>query len=437
MTAPTYQSVDLLIPDLNASLRGKRIDGAQLPSVLAKGVYLPASVFALDYAGATIESTGLGLSTGDRDLPCSALAQRLTPATRTGRGQMLLTMQDGDGAPFWADPRHQLQRVLDAWYTQTGLTPVVAVELEFYLLDAQRDGDRLQKPLSPRTGQREANTQVYSLEDLDTYASILDDITAHCAAQHIPATTAIGEYAPAQFEVNLQHKADIIAACDDAILLKNIVRQVARHHGLDATFMAKPFAEDSGSGLHLHLSMIDGDGVNAFRYDGEPNPLMAQAMAGMMALMNDSMALFAPTVNAYKRLAPDMYAPLSPSWDYDNRSVALRIPRGSEGSARIEHRVAGADANPYLCAAAMLAGALHGVQKPLSLPARSSGNAGLAAREFATDLSRAADALEASAPLRAVFSDQFIHHFVLTRRHEWDTVQAPVSHEEILRYQHL
>jgi len=290
--------------------------------------------------------------------------------------QCLITMENVPGEAYFANPRHILDRICDQFQDQ-GLTPMVAVELEFYLTDTKRlDSGLLQPPIAPITGLREADTQVYAVDNLDDYSVLLDDIMLAAQVQNIPASTAVAEYAPGQFEINLQHVADPVLACDQAILLKRIIKSVSRKHGYSATFMAKPYADQAGSGMHIHMSLLDAAGTNVFACDQQhqPNPILSKAIAGLQATMADTMALLCPKVNSYRRFQPDFFVAMAPTWGVDNRTVALRIPNGSGAATRIEHRVAGADANPYLAMSALLAGAMHGMDNDLAIGPQTTGN---------------------------------------------------------------
>ncbi|MEM7208400.1 MAG: glutamine synthetase family protein [Pseudomonadota bacterium] len=368
-----YKTVDLIIPDLLGIFRGKRIDADELPKVLDSGMTLPASVFALDVNGDTVESSGLGYDHGDADRLCLPVDGQLRSVPGSNkRAYMLMTMHEHDRSPFFADPRQVLANTLSMFVKDTGLQPVVAVELEFYLLDPVRVADdQLQTPIAPGTGRRDQATQVYSLDDIDNYAEFLDDVRASCAEQGIPASAAVAEYAPAQFEINLHHQSDVQQACDNALFLKRTIREVAKAHGFLATFMPKPFIESPGSGMHIHISLVDENGENIFTNE----TLLRHAVAGLLDSMRDATLVSAPTVNAYRRLQPFMYAPTAPCWGFDNRSTAIRIPSGEVASTRIEHRVAGADANPYLLLAVILGGIRNGLVSTLDAPDPVSGNA--------------------------------------------------------------
>ena len=226
------------------------------------------------------------------------------------------------------------------------------------------------------TGRRAADTQVYGIDDLEDAAPVMDDIAAACEAQSIPANVATAEYAPSQYEINLIHQPDVLAACDHAVLLKRAVKGVARAHGLEATFMAKPLAELSANGMHIHVSLANRDGDNVFddaAKDGDAT--LWHAVGGLKATMAEAMAIFGPNANSYRRLQPGSYAPLATAWGFNNRTVALRIPATRGKDRRIEHRTSGADANPYLAAAAVLAGIHHGLTQSLDPGQPTIGNA--------------------------------------------------------------
>lgn len=375
---PHTRHVDILLTDLNGSFRGKRIPLNGL-SIIERGCYFPASVFALDLYGNTVEEAGLGQEKGEPDHVCVPVAGTLTPsaADPVATAQLLLTMQDEDGAPFDVEPRNVLDRVWRELRAR-GLFPMAALEMEFYLVDRARDAAGLpQPPCAPGTGDRHTHCQVYSLDNLDLFADVLNDIDRLAGLQGLPTTGAVAESCPGQFEINLRHGDNPLTVCDQALQLKRLVRLVAENHGMTATFMAKPYEAFAGSGLHIHLSLRDGQGNNVLcDGSGRHSGLMRAALAGMLDLMPASMALLAPNVNAFRRFQPGMYVPVRANWGFNNRTVALRIPCSDSDNHRLEYRVPGADANPYLAMAAVLAGILHGLDNQPPLPAEVSGNGG-------------------------------------------------------------
>ncbi len=373
---PAIETVDPLIVDMCGVLRGKRVAIDALDKVLDGGMVLPGSTYVMDVLGNNVDGTGMGPEDGDPDYPLRPVADTLRPIPWAARpsAQVLMTMTWPDGTPYPYDPRVVLARVA-ARFAELGLTPTLALELEFYLIDPERaPGGGIQ--LAAPGGRRPTETQVYSLEELDAIGPLLDEVQAACRVQGIPVDVATAEYAPGQYEINLHHVDDPVMACDHAVLLKRVIRGVALRHGFIATFMAKPFIELPGNGTHIHLSLEDRDGRNVFD-DGTEHgsERLRHAIGGLEAMMAESMALFAPNANSFRRIRPGAWVPLAPTWGFNNRTVAVRVPATRGANTRLEHRVAGADANPYLVAAAVLAGVHHGLVNRLDPGPAIAGNA--------------------------------------------------------------
>jgi len=433
------EHIDLLLPDMNGLLRGKRIARDALEKIYADGVCLPMSLIATDITGNTVEETGLGYAIGDEDRICRPVpgSLRAVPWTPRPGAQLLLAMEDGQGGVFEANPREVLRRVL-ARFAERGLTPVVAVELEFYLFDQRADANGRPHPtINPSTGRRNRSTQVYSIEDLDDYRGFTDAVAAACRAQRIPADTAVAEYAPGQFEINLKHRDDALLACDDAIYLKRAIKAVAQQQGAQASFMAKPLAGQAGSGMHIHVSLLDGDGRNVFAPEGDaPADALRHAIGGLQRSMRDCLLLFAPHANSYRRFVLNAFVPLNDAWGYNNRTVAMRIPHSDARNTRIEHRIAGADANIYLVTAAVLAGMLHGLEHRFDPGAPVVGNA-YEQTELQTPYWRQAIAdFMASDFVRAQFGEGFGHIYgqqKLKEMHSFYTEVTDLEYEWYLR----
>lgn len=374
---PEIQFVDLLIADMNGIVRGKRIESASLQKVYEKGINLPASIFALDINGSTVESSGLGLDIGESDRICFPIAGTLCiePWQKRPTAQLLMAMYEADGTPFFADPREVLRQIVKR-FDDLGLTICAAFEVEFYLIDQENINGRPQPPLSPISGKRPQATQVYLIDDLDEYVDCLQDILDGARVQGIPADAIVKESAPAQFEVNLHHVADPLKACEYAILLKRLIKNIAYDHEMDTTFMAKPYPNQAGNGLHLHVSILDKNGNNIFAStDPEQNEVLRHAIGGALAILPKSMAILCPNVNSYRRFSSQFYVPNAPTWGMDNRTVALRVPTDTPNAVRIEHRVAGADANPYLLMAVLLSGIHYGLTEKVGSIDPVEGNA--------------------------------------------------------------
>jgi glutamine synthetase len=433
---PRTRFVDVLLADLCGIPRGKRVAIADTHQIYDGGFLLPGSMFALDVLGGTIQETGLGFDEGDADRSCLPIDGTLVPVPWRGDegvAQIQVSMHDHDGSPFYGDPRHALANVLKR-FRDLGLTPVVALELEFYLLDPERTVEgRAQPPRLPQTGRREYQTQINSMVDLNEYSAVLAEISAACAVQEIPSGTALAEYGPGQFEVNLHHCSDALLACDQAIRFKRLVRGVAARHGMEATFMPKPYMDMAGSGAHIHVSLLDEHGRNIFAADDPTGAApLKHAIGGLAVTMADAMLIFAPTANSYRRYRSESYVPLNPSWAVNNRGVALRIPASSPENRRVEHRVAGADANPYLLTAAVLAGIHHGLQRRIDPGPPIDGNAYRNAEvTLPITWPEAALKFEGSALMREYLGEKFHRLFVTTRRGE---LQAFESHVTPLEY---
>lgn len=362
-------SFDLFITDLNGNLRGKRMPAGSESKVWADGVKLPRSVMGFDFWGSDVLDSGLVFETGDCDGICWPVTDKAMPVpwSKTKHRQVLAMMSNADGSPFEADPRQVLKRIVNRFKAR-GLTPVVATELEFYLMDAESESVRRPIPplLGDGRGRRLENAEGYSVDEMDGFSSFFSDVREACSIQNVDADTIIAEMGPGQFEINLNHINDPLIAADQAIAFKRIVKGVARNHDYAATFMAKPYADQSGNGFHVHFSLLNEDGDNVFDNGHEEgSSTLLSAVAGCMEIMTDSMLVFAPHLNSYRRFLPGAHAPTFASWGYENRTVAIRIPESPNVARRIEHRVAGADANPYLVLAAVLAGALYGIENQL------------------------------------------------------------------------
>ena len=365
---PDTRFVDVLLPDLLSTPRGKRLKIDALPTVYAGAFRLPGSIFAMDALGNTIEATGLGFDDGDADRSCIPVVDSLVSAPWMAEGvaQIQVSMADHDGRPFHGDPRHVLGQVVNR-FTELGLRPVVALEVEFYVVDPRRTRQGGIRPAAaPGKPLRRSGKQINSMARIEEMSAILAEISRTCEIQNVPATSMLAESGPGQYEVNLRHVADPCLACDHVIRLKRIVRGVFLKHGLNATFMPKPYAEEPGSGTHIHVSLLQEDGRNQFASDSlDPNESLRHAIGGLATTMAESMLVFAPTANSYKRFRPECYVPMSPTWGLNNRGVALRIPADTPENRRVEHRVAGADVNPYLLAAMVLAGVHRGITRKI------------------------------------------------------------------------
>ena len=437
VTAPSdIDLIEVLLPDTSGILRGKWLPGSALDKVIGEGVAMPLSMFGLDVWGREVEETGIHIETGDRDGLCKPVPGTLKPVPWAQRPtvQTLLSMYLPDGRPWELDPRHALQAVVDRLAAQ-GLAPVIAFELEFYLVRPEAGIDGAPVSVFDRPG-GPARKNMYAISDLDDLAPALQDIREAARIQGVPADSIISEAAPGQFEINLHHRSDPMAAADNAVLLRRMIQGVARKHGLRATFMPKPYLDCAGSGMHVHCSLLDKHGRNVFSDGDEAPARLRHAVGGLLRTMPDAALMFVSSYNGFRRLMPGSYAPVSLTWGYDNRSVALRIPNGKPAAMRIEHRIAGADANPYLVLAAVLAGIDEGLATRAPAPEPIIGNAyDLGAPRLSSSMRQAVTAFGASDFVARTFGAEYSRVYAVMKERElleFERRVCPLEYETYL-----
>lgn len=428
---PDIDSVQLVLTDPSGVQRGKAVRRHELDALYSHGRNVAGSILGLDTTGADVEATGLVWETGDADKLCRPVPGSLRVAPWLERtGQVLLSMYELDGAPAAADPRHALARAMER-LAGKGFRAVFACELEFYLLRRNAQGE-LEPAGSDPGGSAAEQIEAYSLGRLDALAPVFREMLDAATVQGLPAGTVMSEYAPGQFEITLQHRSDVLAAVDEAVQFKRLIKGVAARHGLIASFMAKPFTQRAGSGAHLHLSLAEDSGRNLFESeDPAGSPLMRQAIAGLMATAPEAFLAFAPNGNSWRRFQAQSYAPVAVNWGVNNRTVSLRVPAGPPASRHVEHRFSGADVNLYVAAAAVLAGALHGIERQLD-PGRPVTGSGYAATSGAQPslpgswreaLARARD----SAFLRESLGEGFVKVWLAIKQQELARFEAEVT----------
>ncbi len=432
---PHIRTIRVAASDLNGVARGKRMPVRFADKVASEGTRFPMSVLNLDIWGEDIEGSPLVLESGDRDGVLRPTERGFMPMPwlDTPSGLLPIWMYHEDGRPFMGDPRHALAAVQKR-FKDKGLTPVVAVELEFFLIDDA--GQRLRVPPSPRSGKRRVAGEILSLRALDQFDAFFTELYDACEAMDIPADTSISEAGLGQFEINLMHGADALKAADDAWLFKMLVKGLARRHGFAASFMAKPYEDYAGNGLHMHFSVLDEEGKNVFD-DGSAtgSEMLRHTVQGCLAGMPGSTLVFAPHANSYARFVPGAHAPTGIAWAYENRTAAIRIPSGPPAARRIEHRLAGGDVNPYLSIAAVLGAAMNGIEDAIDPPAPITGNA------YEQDLpsvpmtwDAAIDAFETDKQIERIFDPELIRNMVMTKRQEIRDMSELSAEEQIEIY---
>lgn len=431
--------LDIFITDLNGNQRGKRVPASSASKILQEGFKMPRSIIGLDFWGDDIGGAEMALEDGDSDGVCHIVSAKPTPVPweHGEHYQMIAMMSHPKGCRLATDPRHLLECVLQR-YKAKGLTPVVAAELEFYLLAraSERENRPIPSPLLPES--RFARPNPYAMHDLNRFRPILEEIRDACRIQEIPADSIIAEFGDGQFEVNLNHVNDALLAADHAVLFKRIVRNVAHKHEHLASFMAKTYGDESGSGLHIHFSVLDPEGNNIFSNGTETgSPDLIHAVGGVLEAMRGSMLIFAPHLNSWRRLRPRSYAPIAANWGYENRTVSVRIPDSPDVARRIEHRVSGADANPYLVIAAILSAALYGMEHKLDPGEESTGNTYAHPRAeqcLPTQWYESIESLRTSALMRELLGDAFVDLFTAIKEQELDKFASHITDAEYETY---
>lgn len=424
--APKTAHMELLVPDMHGMLKGKRIRRTDFTKAAADGFYFCAGTTMLSVLGETVRGLPYTEVDGDPDVPARLVPGSVAPIpwSKKPSAQALFRLYEQDGQPFFADPRTVLERAM-APLQKRGLSVVMATELEFHLLDANAERPTAHAPLIPGLGRPQPGPQVYNPDDLWEVEPFIDDVYKYCDAQGIPADAAISEYAQGQFEVNLRHVGDPVLACDHAVLLKRAIKAAAQKHGFVACFMAKPFSEDAGNGLHIHLSLYGRSGRNYFSRGRESltsppfSDRLRWSVGGLLKAMPESTAIFAPNANSYRRMRAEMFAPVEANWGVNHRVVAVRVPLSDAKNLRIEHRVAGADANPYLVTAALLAGIEHGLRERIEPPKMIAQGAIIKPkRSIPNRWDQALDKFERSRILPAALGREFCRCFAINRRRE-------------------
>ena len=368
--------IDILVAGMSGIFRGKRIPASDIDKLIAGQLSLPRSVATMDIAGATPLCLKEGYLDGDPDTVYLPLKHSLAPVSWSkNRAQIMVTADPKhESTNAYQNPRAILAKALELFH-KSGLFPQAAIELEFFLIDpASIKKGILQPPKTQKTNRKVTTEQCLGMQALEDFSPFLDELQKTLKLQNLNPEALSAEYSHAQFELNQPHGKDLLYVCDQAMLLKHTVKSVARQFGVEATFMAKPYLELPGSGMHVHCSVLDKKGKNIFSSGkkGKLSQKFFHAVGGLSKTARDFFPLFAPTGNSYRRFMGGAFAPVNSAWGYNNRSVALRVPllHGTADS-RIEHRIAGADACPYLTMAAVLFGIDYGMKNKVKPPKES------------------------------------------------------------------
>ena len=412
------KSVRIAACDLNGQMRGKRLPRFEKKKFKDGSIRMPLSALNVDIFGADIEDSPLVFESGDQDglLKITSRGVLSIPWLKNLTALAPVSMFNESEEPFEGDPRHALERIMKS-YASKGLKAIAATEMEFYLIDERKTS--LLPPLNPISGQRLSTPNVLGISELDCFDDFFSDLQNGCELIGITVQSITSESGCGQFEVTLKH-CDALTASDDAWLFKLLTKGLARKHGIAATFMAKPYFQDAGNGMHIHFSILDQNGDNIFNNNkNKGSKLLKSAVAGCLRCLRGSTLIFAPFANSYKRFVKDAHAPISAQWGYENRTTAIRIPGGDFASKRIEHRVAGGDTNPYLVMTAVLGSALLGIEKKLT-PIKPVMNNAYSnnAEKLARNWEDAINYFENDKEIKQIFSNELIENLVRTKRQE-------------------
>ena len=436
---PELEKIEFIYVDFNGIPRGKNASPKTLIKASEGGLKMPISSYVLDVWGDNPKGTGLVMS-GDGDAICRIVESSLaiTPWSSRNTAQCIVSMEDGNGDAIYADPRNILNSILNR-FKNLGLRPVIAPEMEFYLIDKQlQKNGHPQMPLIPGTNRRYEEVQLLNLSEMDDFEEFFELVEKSAISLGIPAETAIKECAPGQFEINLLHHDDALLMADQAFLMKRLIKNCARKFNLNATFMAKPFSEEAGNGMHAHLSIIDKDGKNIFKVNKnkQPQGVFASAIAGLLKNAPDFLSFYAPHSNSYRRLVHNAdHAPTTLSWGNENRTALVRLPEASNNATRLEFRLPSADSNPYLVFASILASVLNGIENEFNLEKETIGNAHAQHEpELGITWREAVHKTSVSSVVKEFFGDRFQQSYQCVKESEIKRFESTITDFEYNSY---
>jgi glutamine synthetase len=418
--------IECLVPDLTGVARGKILPREKFTE--DRGMRLPEAIVAIGVTGEFPEEGPYYdvITPTDRDMhlrPDPATV-RIVPWAADPTAQVIHDCFDRHGQLVPYAPRSVLRRVCDL-YAAEGWDPVVAPELEFYLIERSTDSNQPLRPPRGRSGRAETSRQVYSIDAVNEFDPLFEDIYAYCEQMELNVDTLIHEVGAGQMEINFLHNHPMQLA-DEVFFFKRTIREAALRHEMYATFMAKPMANEPGSAMHVHQSIVDRQTRrNIFSNDdGSPSQAFFWYIGGLQRYIPAAMALFAPYVNSYRRLARSTAAPINIQWGTDNRTVGIRSPVANPAARRLENRVIGADANPYVALAATLACGYLGLKHRIEPTPECKGDAYLGAYALPRSLGEALAALKAEGDLHDVLGKDFITVY---------TEIKEIEHEEFMK----
>jgi glutamine synthetase len=422
-----------VIADLPGIARGKAVPASKWEK--QPYFHLPNSIFFQTITGDWGEAAGPGGWTEpDMTLKPDMTTASAAPWADDGTLQVIHDAFDQKGDPVEFAPRNVLKRVVDL-YRKQGWTPVIAPEMEFYLVARNIDPAKPIEPMMGRTGRPAAGRQAYSMSAVDDYGPVIDDIYEYAEIQGIEIDGITQEGGAGQLEINLRH-GDPVALADQVFYFKRLIREAALKHDCFATFMAKPIEGEPGSAMHVHHSILDTDGNNIFTgAQGGETDAFFHFIGGLQEHMPSVIAVMAPYVNSYRRYVRDHAAPINLEWGRDNRTTGIRVPLSPPEARRIENRLAGMDCNPYLCIAASLACGYLGMMNETRPDKRYQGDAYDAEDEIPQGLYAALDLFDEAAQIHEILGPEFVRVYSIVKRAEYNEflqVISPWEREHLL-----
>ena len=416
------EDVEAFVPDMAGTARGKLLPAEKFGAGELK---LPEGIFAQTISGNYVDNKE---NVEDRDmlLVPDFSTIRPVPWASDPAASLFLDCYRKDGSPIETSPRHVLRHVLNL-YAEKGWTPVVAPEVEFYLINAHADSNLEVEQPEGRLGRTETTKQPYSIDSMNEFDAFINEVYSYCEAQNVNIDTMSQEMGPAQFEINFMH-GDAIELADQVFIFKRTVKETAIAHEMHATFLARPISDEAGSALHIHQSVVDKNGQNIFSdEDGEPTELFMSYIGGLQKYMPEALLIFAPYSNSYRRFLSYWASPVNLAWAVDNRTVGLRVPDSGPEARRVENRLAGSDVNPYLAIAASLACGYLGMIEGAKPDKPIEGSAYELPFSLHRFLYEAIDALDNSTALRKTLGDEFITLYCAVKRDECREFQEIVT----------
>lgn len=425
--------VECIVPDMAGVARGKAMPASKFAR--QESFYLPNSIFLQTITGEWADNPAGAFTEPDMVLIPDFDTVSAAPWTADVTLQVIHDVFDQQGQPIPVAPRNVLKRIVGL-YAERGWRPIVAPEMEFFLVARNIDPNQPIQPPMGRSGRRAAAKQAYSLSAVDEYGKVIDDIYDFAEAQGFEIDGILQEGGAGQVEINLAH-GDPVKLADEIFYFKRLIREAALRHDCFATFMAKPIEGEPGSAMHIHHSVIDvTTGRNIFSDEkGRETPEFLHFIAGMQSHLPAAVALLAPYVNSYRRYVPDFAAPINLEWGRDNRTTGLRVPISAPDGRRVENRLAGMDCNPYLGLAASLATGYLGLVQAANPRAECLGDAYMSEDELPTNLGDALDEMVASEPMREVLGSEFVAVYEAVKRNEYKEflqVISPWEREHLL-----